>query len=295
MKELEVFSQRVREWRKYLESSTDITNPNWIWATDPPLPLPDDVKSEMMDEDSNLLKEIGRMMFEKGVELTLRWLKGDYFSRGYFFLKSKSFEIDKEEFPDLLKLLSVGDIFLQNCADMAFEMGADPATIKEMTGVCPREAGGMSLTENYIPKPHTQAKAAQPCNPAFLCNDQEPQKEPQGGGKGTGLAVVPNEPQRAAGGQEMGNDRLQYYCNIATEKGYLKRCGDGYKRLTISKAQLAYFLGHFPNVDGSFPDNKYSVMFHESRLGKACSQLMNNKNGDGKPRGYEIIDELLSM
>ena len=76
-----------------------------------------------------------------------------------------------------------------------------PATIKEMTGVCPREAGGMSLTENYIPKPHTQAKAAQPCNPAFLCNDQEPQKEPQGGGKGTGSgdAVGPRGLPDAAG------------------------------------------------------------------------------------------------
>ena len=86
---------------------------------------------------------------------------------------------------------------------------------------------------------------------------------------------------------------LDYYCQKAIEKGYLKKAGKGYEIVTISKAQLAYFLGNFRNKDGTFPDKEYSVLFNESRIGKALSQLADNKNGDGKPVGYEIIDELL--
>ena len=89
---------------------------------------------------------------------------------------------------------------------------------------------------------------------------------------------------------------LHYYCKIAIEKGYLIKCEDGgYKRASISKSQLAYFLKHFPEQDGTFPDQKYCVLFHESRLSKAADQLINNRKTPGKPRGYKIIDELLSM
>lgn len=173
MKGLEVFSQRVREWRTYLKRTADTTNPLWARAMDPPLPLPDDVKLEMMDEDSQLCTDIFIEMAVYGVEFMFDCLKADGFSRGYFLLKSKSCEIDKEEFADLIELLSVGDIFLQNCADMAFEMGADPAYIKETTGVCPRGAGGMSLSDDYIQQPHTQTKDAEPCSNTFLCNGRK--------------------------------------------------------------------------------------------------------------------------
>ena len=92
---------------------------------------------------------------------------------------------------------------------------------------------------------------------------------------------------------------LHYYCKIAIEKGYLIKCEDGgYKRtFAITKIQLAYFLKHFLKPGEAFPDKKYSEMFHENRLGKAASQIPNNKKigGGNKPRGYEIIDELLSM
>lgn len=87
---------------------------------------------------------------------------------------------------------------------------------------------------------------------------------------------------------------LHYYCRKAIEKGYLSKVTDGYRRTKEwTKAQLAYFLKQFPNTDGTFPDKEYCVMFGESRLSKAADQLSINKNGDGKPRGYEIIDELL--
>lgn len=87
---------------------------------------------------------------------------------------------------------------------------------------------------------------------------------------------------------------LEYYCQKAIEKGYLEKTETGYKRVNLSKAQLAYFLDHFRNHDGTFPDKKYSILFNESRLGKASSQLADNKNGDGKPMGYEVIDELFT-
>lgn len=85
---------------------------------------------------------------------------------------------------------------------------------------------------------------------------------------------------------------LEYYCEKAVEKGYLRKEGNGYRRIYWSKAQLAYFLGQFL-IDGRFPDDKYCKMFGESRLAKAADQLKLNKLGDGKPRGYEKIDELL--
>ena len=86
---------------------------------------------------------------------------------------------------------------------------------------------------------------------------------------------------------------LHYYCQRAIEKGYLVKADGGYKRATWSKALLAYFLKHFLNTDGTFPDKEYCVMFGESRLSKAADQLSMNRNGDGKPRGYEKVDELL--
>lgn len=86
---------------------------------------------------------------------------------------------------------------------------------------------------------------------------------------------------------------LHYYCQKAIEKGYMIICNGGYKRATWSKAQLVYFLGHFLKPDGTFPDKEYCIMFGESRLSKALGQLINNKTGNGKPRGYEIVDNLL--
>ena len=88
---------------------------------------------------------------------------------------------------------------------------------------------------------------------------------------------------------------LEYYCQKAVEKGYFKKEGDRYKRVTWSKAQLAYFLNHFLNDDGTFPDKKYCLMFGESRRSNARDQLVMNKHGNGKPRGYEEVDELLGI
>lgn len=100
------------------------------------------------------------------------------------------------------------------------------------------------------------------------------------------LSDDPNNPEPQQGS-------LEYYCQKAIERGYLVKVADGYRRTKKwTKALLAYFLWKFPNADRTFPDNKYCVMFGESRLSKAADQLKNNKTGDGKPRGYEIVDKL---
>ncbi|MFC2531410.1 hypothetical protein [Segatella oris] len=70
----------------------------------------------------------------------------------------------------------------------------------------------------------------------------------------------------------------------------------GIRKKDISKAQLAYFLQKIyqPNPDNKvkFPDAELSRLFGENRLGKAASQLMDNKNNGGKPKGHNIIDKL---
>ena len=70
----------------------------------------------------------------------------------------------------------------------------------------------------------------------------------------------------------------------------------GIRRKNINKAQLAYFLQKIyqPNPANkvNFPDTELSIFFGESRLGRAASRLMDNKNNGGKPKGYDIIDKL---
>ncbi len=100
------------------------------------------------------------------------------------------------------------------------------------------------------------------------------------------------EPQQAAEGQ---TKDLHYYCKKAIEKGYLQKKDDGYRinKKEWTKAQLVYFLGHFLKEGGVFPDKEYCLMFGETRLSKDLNRLVLNKTGDGKPRGYEKVDELL--
>lgn len=102
------------------------------------------------------------------------------------------------------------------------------------------------------------------------------------------IVTAAPEPQRG---------ELLYYCQIAVKQGLLEKTEMGYKRIKgkMSQAQLAYLLGRFLNADGTFPESKYNAMFDENRLGKALYQISGNKNGNGKPRGYLIIDEILKM
>lgn len=102
------------------------------------------------------------------------------------------------------------------------------------------------------------------------------------------LDIVKQQPEPQQG-------ELRYYCEKLVTMGCLEKKGTGYRRVEgkMTKAQLAYMLGYFLKSDNTFPEKEYDVMFGESRLSKANSQLPNNKHGGGKPRGYEKIDELL--
>ncbi|MFR9590317.1 MAG: hypothetical protein SNH66_05845 [Rikenellaceae bacterium] len=85
----------------------------------------------------------------------------------------------------------------------------------------------------------------------------------------------------------------------AVEVGLMKMQGDYYKWLNKSKARLAYMLEKIYCIDGrDFPEDALNTLFQEGRLGKARSQLANNKGNDadknsaGKPKGYQTIDIL---
>lgn len=84
---------------------------------------------------------------------------------------------------------------------------------------------------------------------------------------------------------------LERYCQRAIDKGYLVKTENGYKRTEKwTKAQLAYFLKCIYPL--KIPEKKLNLLFDESRLGKAASQLMDNKTGNGKPKNYQMVDEL---
>ncbi len=107
-------------------------------------------------------------------------------------------------------------------------------------------------------------------------------------------SLEPYYPNQQATTPDPQQKDLHYYCHKAIEKGCLVKEDGGYRRASWSKAQLAYFLGKFLKPDGTFPDKEYCIMFGESRLGKALGQLINNKTGNGKPKGYEVVDALLN-
>lgn len=82
----------------------------------------------------------------------------------------------------------------------------------------------------------------------------------------------------------------------AESAGIIIRTATGYRKNGITKAQLAYFLKRIYLQDGIsgglFPDKELSTIFGESRIGAALTALMNNKEGGGKPKGYNVIDNL---
>ncbi len=95
---------------------------------------------------------------------------------------------------------------------------------------------------------------------------------------------------------ELVTNEVKKLFDKAIQANIIEITPQGIRRKNISKAQLAYFLQKIyqPNPDNkvNFPDTELSIFFGESRLGKAASRLMDNKNNGGKPKGYDIIDKL---
>lgn len=98
---------------------------------------------------------------------------------------------------------------------------------------------------------------------------------------------------------ELNTDRAKKYFSLAINEGFISYSNGAYKSNFRTKALLAYFLElvFCYNDNGCdngavFPDKALNNLFSENRLGKARTQLTNNKNGDGKPKGYEMVDKL---
>ncbi len=92
---------------------------------------------------------------------------------------------------------------------------------------------------------------------------------------------------------ELNTDRANKYFEKAIKAGIINYNKGRYgKEANITKAQLAYFLEKVfcPNNTDKFPEQALNILFNESRLGKARGANIDNK--DGKPRGYERIDEV---
>ena len=99
--------------------------------------------------------------------------------------------------------------------------------------------------------------------------------------------------------KELNTHRAKKYFNKAIEAGIIAKTDTGYEKMKITKAQLAYFLelvfcrddaGKDNHKD--FPEKRLSILFGESRLGRARGQCADNKKNNGKPKGYETIEKI---
>lgn len=92
---------------------------------------------------------------------------------------------------------------------------------------------------------------------------------------------------------ELDTPRARKYIGLAIEKGFIATT-DSILKWKLSKARLAYFLFRIFCKDDEgkdnglkFPESALNRLFGEDRLGKARSQLADNKK-----QGYEDIDRL---
>lgn len=88
--------------------------------------------------------------------------------------------------------------------------------------------------------------------------------------------------------------------NKALEGNFIEQVDNGFKWVDNSQARLAYFCQEIYCKDENgndnqkqFPETALNKLFNVSRLGKARSQLANNKNG-GKPQNSYDLDKLLN-
>jgi hypothetical protein len=106
--------------------------------------------------------------------------------------------------------------------------------------------------------------------------------------------------QYSSDNNDLNTDRAKEVFGKAIEKGLIVVFDNGLKKQGISKAQLAYMLQriYIPDATGAdgkqFPETALNGLFDESRLGEALRKLADNKNTNGKPRGYQVIDGLFN-
>lgn len=86
--------------------------------------------------------------------------------------------------------------------------------------------------------------------------------------------------------------------DIAISKGLIEKTENGYRKCKgKSKALLAYFLQNvYVDVKngGTFPNTALNLLFGVGGLKQAASKVANNKHGNGRPKGYELVDDILT-
>jgi hypothetical protein len=121
----------------------------------------------------------------------------------------------------------------------------------------------------------------------YLRDNEQAVKQPQ-----PEVQITAHEPQQITLPKSLNTLRAKMYFLKALDDGLICLSNGKYsKGVGVTKALLAYFLRCVYN-GGGFPEKELSLLFGESRLGKAVSQLMDNKTGGGKPKGYERVDRL---
>ena len=120
--------------------------------------------------------------------------------------------------------------------------------------------------------------------------------------------TIGKDEYKANSGSKRGNDknilgvdekkRLQKALDKAINKGYIVKEGERYKRVNMTKAQLAYFADKFRKTDGTLREKFFNNLFGEKDLSKASDRLRYNKGRENEPRwvprGFEKIDELFT-
>ncbi len=213
-------------------------------------------KGQMTNPDSNLLALVGREFIGKPLAQALQQI--DFWRVMYIEVQETNNPFSFEGTPDHNQWKAIGQTFLDNARAVA-----DRWCIKgEAT---PRGAG-------YLP----------------------PDKGTAEKGTDRNLETPLQLPD------SLNTDRAKEVFGKAIEKGLIVVFDNGLKKQGISKAQLAYMLQriYIPDATGAdgkqFPETALNGLFDESRLGEALRKLADNKNTNGKPRGYQVIDGLFN-
>jgi len=97
---------------------------------------------------------------------------------------------------------------------------------------------------------------------------------------------------------ELNSNEAKIYFLKAIEAGLMESTHNGFE-WKDSQALLAYFTEkiYCKTFDGkdngkNYPETALNKLFNRSRLGKARSQLADNKSTNGKPKRYDTIDKL---
>jgi hypothetical protein len=101
--------------------------------------------------------------------------------------------------------------------------------------------------------------------------------------------------------ESLNTPRAQKYISKAVKAGLVELTSTGGKWIGGTKVLLAYFCKRLfcENDNGTdnrqpFPEAALNQYWNVSRLGRACSQIISNKSGNGKPKNHQIIDILFS-